>query len=367
MTNYKVDFSRSLIGEHKITPAMLDEKGFKLFGDFFQGDDLSISLTLNNFCDLRCVYCNPLASSKWERELELWYKRDLSPKKIELPESDSRFTDYFWQWMEQDGSARVTLWEMSGGEPLVHPNFSTTVLKICELGKKNGGKERSTFRILTNLNSPERIVDKLEKEILPVITETFQVELLASLEGVGKRIEYSRYGLSWETFKLNAERLAALKFKNYSFGFQVTLNALSISGLSDFLKFAKFLHDKSNRAIILKLGILTENELLQPKILTPEFNEYFDEALFFLHEVKDKMKRETETVGSWPYFHDQLKQIQSEMKLVFTGHPQERARFYKFITEYDLRRGCNFLQNFPEYTRFYKECRKEHLKLWAAT
>ena len=41
----------------------------------------------------------------------------------------------------------------------------------------------------------------------------------------------------------------------------------------------------------------------------------------------------------------------------------KRARFYKFIHEYDIRRDVNFLGTFPEMEHFYNVCEQEYYRL----
>jgi len=40
-----------------------------------------------------------------------------------------------------------------------------------------------------------------------------------------------------------------------------------------------------------------------------------------------------------------------------------RARFYKFVQEYDKRRDVDFLRTFPEMAHFYNVCEQEYKKL----
>ena len=39
-----------------------------------------------------------------------------------------------------------------------------------------------------------------------------------------------------------------------------------------------------------------------------------------------------------------------------------RAQFADFITEYDLRRGTNFKETFPEYAEFYELCKRSTIR-----
>lgn len=347
-----IDFSRGVLGNTKISSQMIDEKGADIFPSFLGEDQLAVTIVLDNSCDLKCSYCSPIWSSKWERDLELWNLRDNSSLDVLVKDVDPRFIELFWTWMKQEGNQRVCEWEISGGEPLINPKLQTFVNQLAE-SSKSSASQRTRLKIISNLNAPARILDKLIGEILPVATEIFETEIWASLEGIGRRIEYSRFGLSWERFEENASRLSKLNAKNFSFGFQVTLNALSVSGLSDLLKYAKLLQDQSKGNVLLNLNLVTESAIHHPQILTPEFKDYFQDALFFLEQVKDKMKTD-----SWSQFYEKLKMILQSFNLEAQGFNPERMMFYRFFSEYDRKRGCNFLQTYPEYTHFYQVCEK---------
>jgi hypothetical protein len=161
-------------------------------------------------------------------------------------------------------------------------------------------------------------------------------------------------------------RLCALKLPNFNFGFQIALNSLSITTLTDFLKYAKSLHDQYERPIILKHNLVSIPESHHPAILTPEFAYYLEDALHFLKSVKDKMRPVDDEFGHWPAYYDYIKTIHEsvrdqqgkDMKWRMGTLHDVRINFYKYFRKYDSMRGTNFMKTFPEYADFYQYCRK---------
>jgi hypothetical protein len=355
-----------------------------------------LEINLSNTCDLKCSYCSPYFSSKWEKEMDLWALgagyQSFGPQDEEFikkdirKEVDERFMDLFWEWFNSGPIKTINRVGIIGGEPLINPKlpeFIDNLIKSYEKVPLNerpsadypnpDGSPREDHKPLiwfvTNLNTPRKIMDRFINELLPKLTEVFHVEIHASLESVGKRIEYNRDGLSWEVYKENVERLCAVKLKNYHFGFQIALNALSMTTLTEFLKYAKHIHDKYERPIILKRNLVSHPEFLNPSVLTPEFAHYLEDAVDFLESVKDKMRPVDDMWGNWPQYHDYIKSIHESIRdehgksmQWITGDLESvRGRFFQFFNEYDKRRNLNFVKTFPEYTRFFQDCRKIHL------
>lgn len=379
--------------EERITPgsATIDSSVLRSEHPFM------LEINLSNTCDLKCSYCSPYFSSKWERDLELWSVGAGIPhfdqntekfiKNDIRKEVDDRFMDLFWEWFNGKPIRTLARVGIIGGEPLINPKLPQFLDKLIasyealpleerpSSGYSDGnGNYRKDHKPLiwfvTNLNTPDRIMDRFINEHLPKLTKLFHVEIHASLESVGKRIEYTRDGLSWETYKKNVDRLCALKLESFNFGFQIALNCLSMTTLSDFLKYAKFLHDKYERPIILKHNMVSHPEFHHPAILPKSFAVYLEEALEFLESVKDDVRHVEDLWGTWPAYYDYIKTVHQSIKEEQgktmhwgTGNLDDvRVLFYRFFSQFDEGRGSNFLETFPEYAGFYKLCRKLYLQ-----
>ncbi len=356
-----------------------------------------LEVNLSNSCDLKCSYCNPHFSSQWETETDLWAlgqgvqnfskEMDASFRYSNRKEVDDRFKELFWKWFNDGAVRTISQIGIIGGEPFLNPGLPEFLSRLCESYEKiplserpsrmNPGSDRKIIEdhkpllwIVTNLNFSRKTMDRLTTEILPMLVKYFHVEIHASLESVGKRTEYVRFGMNWNTFQENAGRLCALKLKGFNFGFQATLNSLSITTLTDFLRYARNLGDEHGRPIILKQNVVSNPELHQPAILPVQFSYYLEDSMKYLENVTRKMSPEAEDFSSWVSYHGYVKSIFDSIRNQKGAGFQwnlgsledVRANFYEYFRKYDEKRGTDFLKTFPEYSGFYEDCRKLSLE-----
>jgi hypothetical protein len=89
------------------------------------------------------------------------------------------------------------------------------------------------------------------------------------------------------------------------------------------------------------------------KLLPQEFVSYLDKTIAFVRA----------NVDDYPNFNTgdvaKLERIREWMLAQDVGNldlNHMRSDFYRFVNEYDKRRGTNFLETFPEYKSFYELC-----------
>lgn len=343
-----------------------------------------LELNLGNSCDLRCSYCGPDFSSKWEKETELWSIGSgvSAPEKLKK-ELDPRFEALFWKWFQEEPIRSLSRIGIIGGEPFINPRLPEVLdrllasyedLPLAERPHSGyldeDGKvledHKPLIWFVTNMNLPEKVMERLTGELLPKLVRIFHVEIHASLESTDKKSEYSRQGLSWENFQRNTERLCAMKLPGFTFGFQAAINVLSVSSLSDFLRYAWSLHQRFDRPILLKQNIVSNPQNHHPAILTQDFAAYVQDALEFLETVKDQMPPVADERRNWSSYYEFLKTIHDSIQGEYgsritwgQGSLQNvRRNFFEFFRRYDERHGTDFLATFPEYTEFYELCRR---------
>jgi hypothetical protein len=288
----------------------------------------------------------------------------------------------FWSWFNNTAIKSICRVGVIGGEPLIDPKFSEFLNNLIEsynnfpVKKRpnSGYKNRSgkmledhapVLWIVTNLNTPAKQW-KSFLEYLPRLCEIFKVEIHASCESLREKAEYVRYGLKWDRFEKNLRELCSVKLENLNIGFQTATNSLSITSLTDFLKFAKSLHDEYGIPITLKQNIVAQPEYHHPLILTPDFAPYVLDAISYLESVKDEMRWIDDEWGRWSSYIDFLKTIYEGIKTdqgstIDWGY-DIRAHFYRYFHRYDKHRNTNFLKTFPEYEDFYNLCKAKMIK-----
>ncbi len=340
-----------------------------------------LEINLSNTCNMKCSYCSPRFSSRWlEDFVEIV---DPNADKAELKKQFRRdipgLWETFWKWFNNTIIKRACRVGIIGGEPLIDPKFSEFLDNLiesynnCPIEKRaNSGYKNSSGElmkdhtpvlwIVTNLNTPKKQWESF-LEYLPQLCSIFRVEVHASCESLREKAEYIRYGLKWNRFEKNLRELCSLKLKNLSVGFQAATNSMSITSLTEFLEFAKSLHDEYEVPIMLKQNIVALPEYHHPLVLTPDFAPYVLDAILYLESVIDEMRWVDDEWGRWSSYVDFLQTIYEGIR---TNQGEDikwdytvRAHFYHYFRKYDQMRNTNFLETFPEYADFYEMCKQK--------
>ncbi len=218
---------------------------------YFENLDLTIDtspnprvfdLKLSNVCNLKCRMCSPVASSSIFKEKQSLgelhssqikeYSYWLS-NKILGTENESDFFD----WLPH-----IDKIELTGGEPLVSYENN----KLIGLISESPYASQIELVLTTNCTyySP-KLVEELSK--------FKNVKICASIDDLGKRLEYARHGSNW----LNIEK-NILKYKDTGFVFNIwaTVNNYNIWYLDSLIEYF------DNIDIEIVLGVLHEPEPL---------------------------------------------------------------------------------------------------------
>ena len=152
-----------------------------------------LDLKLGNICNLKCRICGSWSSSKWAAE-ELDYMPKGSNKKEHIA--------YTWlkqgKWPEESPNfwenlkkllPHIKYFEFTGGEPWLIQEHWDLLKYAVETG------ESKHIDIHYNTNATVDVLG-LEKSLL---WESFgRVDIAFSVDNVGKRFEYERYGADWD-------------------------------------------------------------------------------------------------------------------------------------------------------------------------
>lgn len=179
-----------------------------------------LDLKLGNICNLKCRICGAWSSSKWaQEEIELgnqnakdWLKQGQWPRKQHA----------LWQEIVEL-LPDVEYFEFTGGEPFLIKEHFDILEKSVELGTSK------TQQIHYNTNGttfPQHAVEN----IWPHFKE---VEIAFSIDDVGERFEYQRYGAVWQEVNENIKKFNDLKSLHKNIKTQVccTINVQNIYNL----------------------------------------------------------------------------------------------------------------------------------------
>ena len=315
-----------------------------------------LEISLGNTCDMKCMYCTHHYSTQWATERIKWGEITQEQLDEEFPKAPEGFDDAFWKWFD---TVKLHLGRLGiiGGEPLIMPEFYTFVDRLIASTEqvRNFRKTKMKFWVVTNMNTPPNYLEKFFK-YLPKLTEVFDVEILVSMESVGKRAEYIRNGVNWDKFTSNIDKLLSRKDLNFTFGFILSLNALNLSSLREFIEFTENLYFTHNKPVALKQNIISFPDWQSPFILTPDFADYIDECIDYMKVRTNIMPIVSDYFGRWDQYIIFLETLSSSIRNGTGDKTSERKKFVEWFKTYDHRRNINLLETFPEYKNFYKMC-----------
>ena len=328
-----------------------------------------VEVSFGNTCNFACAYCGPQYSSKWVEEIEKYggYKTEHKFNNIdsikarnEMPYKHSEqnpYIDAFWKWWPNLYRDLHTF-RITGGEPLL----SKDTFKVLEYIQKHHERNSNiSLAINTNLGVPDALIDKFIT-IAKDLCENNKVReliIFTSVEATGKQAEYTRYGLDYDKFWNNVDKILT-ELPKVTINVMSTFNALSVftyDELIDKVFEVKKKHANKQRywisAIQLDTSYLRWPTFLSVKILEEESKQLIlksaEKALY---------------LGMKKFDHDNYGfsniEIQKIKRLYdyAVGTTQfdagkYRKEFVSFVDQYDERRGTDFVGTFPQLEEFY--------------
>lgn len=370
-----------------------------------------IEVSFSNACNLKCTYCGPTFSSKWQQELEnnspitlfdqeskkkKWNYHDIDRLdrigELPIPHRETNpYVDAFWTWWPELKEDLKYL-RVTGGEPLMSKDTFNLLKSI-----QTEPMPELDFSLNTNLNAPEKnwndFIDFVKKHEDKNLVKKLTV--YTSLDGWGKQAEYIRTGLD---FNMLWERLLQLIEEHPTVNNTImsTYSFLSIPTYKKFLQeilnvkrkhnkyngrftnYADFFvdngiidsFDRGSKPCVVHLDIstLTYPTFMSVAIPPREFTMpiLWDQYDFMMKNLtagpdnKNFYDFEAEKMGrvvDYAYYAHQEKENYEEMMQVW------QANWYEYVTTLDARRNTSFVNTFPEFESFYYLCRDQSNKL----
>ena len=284
-----------------------------------------IEVSFDNTCNLKCIYCNPLFSSKWAEEYrkfgDFGETNNLTPHSKLMGNwenfDSTPYVKAFWEWLPEIIN-EVKRIRVTGGEPLLSKN---TFRLIDYVNKKNP-------KIVIAINSNFCVPEKNFIRFLNKIKNIEKVVLFLSIESHGKKAEYARYGLDYNKFLKNID-IVLSDTKNTILVPMMTLNALSVCSLKEFWEDWNNRIDKWGSSRIKQPD--TTNYLSGPRVLDARIlpNDFLNKYSYIENAPPTLFKR----------FFD---------RSTNETFVEARKGFVSYINEIDKRRGTSFGKIFPE-------------------
>ena len=330
-------------------------------------------------CNFKCAYCSPSYSTTWMQEIKqhgpyvlptgVFNSVEHLKKGTGLPilqSEENPYIDAFWRWWP-DAVRDLHTFRITGGEPLLSKN----TFKLLDYLIDNP-QPQLEFSVNSNLGVPKELVDQfIEKmSIIQDKKAIKEFKMFTSNEAHGKRAEYIRYGLKYDYWYNNVDRILE-EIPNSKVTLMCTYNLLSVTSFTEFLKDMFELKIKygnsHNRQLPLSVDVpyLRHPAFLAPWVLTENFLPYIAESVTFMHrhaQVSGWM--DLAAKGFYDYeIHRMERLYYTVLQSMGREKPEnveQRKAFGVFVTEYDKRRGTSFTETFPELEGFYNFCKMDN-------
>jgi MoaA/NifB/PqqE/SkfB family radical SAM enzyme len=179
-----------------------------------------IDLKLGNICNLKCRICGSWSSSKWAKE-EIDYIPKLVDRKTHLAYTYlkdgawPRESEVFWDNLKTL-LPNIKYFEFTGGEPfLIEQHFELLRYAVEQGYSKN-------IEVHYNTNGT----------VFPESAELWanfkHVEIAFSIDNVGARFEYERYGADWLEVQANIKRFTEMRSAKISTQLCTTVNIQNV-------------------------------------------------------------------------------------------------------------------------------------------
>jgi len=194
------------------------------------GDLIFLDLKLGNICNLKCRICGSFSSSKWAQEEIEINKEYLTeyhrPAKEFLRQGQwPRQVSAFWNDLDVL-LPHIRYLEFTGGEPFLITEHFDFLRQAINLGVAKN------IEIHYNTNGTQFPEDAID------IWKQFKlVEIALSIDDMGARFEYQRYGAKWDIVEKNLKNFRDLRDKNKNIVLQLclTVNALNFYYIDEIL------------------------------------------------------------------------------------------------------------------------------------
>lgn len=360
------------------TPERLVEISKSNWTDNFNPEYIEVAFS--NECNFKCGYCHPMSSSRFQSEIKEFGPYNMVKNhtlNIEwfkpYEEEVNPYIDAWWKWWPEM-SKTLNILRVTGGEPLMH---RSTWRLFDHLIKEP--KPHLELNLNSNLGVKTAMVERLSSEV-NLLLENKSIKgfkLFSSMDAWGERAEYMRTGLDTILWEHNFDHFVRTTHSEISI--MCTFNILSVTSFIDFLQKVLEWRARYNDIIAITRDNTNYSSYRKVRFDTPylkeplqydmhilpktEFLPYFDDILQFIDDNRDDddiTKFSDIEYEKFRRVRDYFATTQYEESRVLEG----RRDFYLWFTEYDRRRGTNFLATFPEMEKFYNDCKAQaELKL----
>ena len=335
----------------------------------------TLEISFDRTCNFGCSYCNPSFSTTWVKDIHKYgpYRNidgdarshfvNAADHAKPLPDEVNPYIQAFWRWWEQEDGLADNLEEIriTGGEPLMAPG----VWKLFEWFKANQERVKNRkdgkvmrYAINSNLVPKDDIMDRLIElsHFVP------HLEVYTSAESLGAHSEYIRDGFIWDKWIHNLTRLHT-EGNIKKTHIMMTINSLCLASITEFMdEILAFKRKHDTHYPTMSLNILRFPSFQSCSLLPMDVRQKYSEKLQVW--LDEQIAKDERTTGGSPILmhieREQTQRLIDYLDVIKTPHknvkdPEQNKRDFKqFYHQYDIRRGKDFRNTFPQdFVDFY--------------
>jgi organic radical activating enzyme len=284
--------------------------------EFYQGWNSNnkicrgLDIKLGNLCNLKCTICGPHYSTSWIPDAKKmgmviskndYYNKDYN-KQLNLSVNDP------------DIIKNLEMIKFWGGEPLINETHADILEMLDRLNVLKN------CRVVYNTNGTYRVSER----VLELWKKANLVELYFSIDDVGARFDYQRYGASWSLVEENVQWYKDKLSSNHLFYIMCTVSYLNLLYLDELYAWKKQNFDTNRMGDFVQI-------CLQPAVSrcsVENIPENFKEHL--LNKFQDN------------------KELINFLNFCQTGKQHCQLQFVNYVSKLDSIRTTNWKAVFPE-------------------
>ena len=308
----------------------------------------SVEVSFDSVCNLKCLYCSPWASTRWQDEIEKFGPYNLAgqichTKANTISEEDNPYMEAFWKWWP-DLVKKLETFRITGGEPLMSKHF----WKVLDFLKQEPNS-KMTFCVNSNFAVTNRLIKSFIHEVNSLTPNLKAIVLFASAEAFGKEQEYIRSGMDFALFQTNIEEYLAHTGPTATLFFSTTVNLFCYSSFEQFLEWIVELKIRYPNRVNAMFLFIKGPEYLDLRLLPEECKTL----------MKDGVDRVIARHGTGENAILNLAEVDQLNRLMYRVTSKiERTDFLyqqlrDFVRQSDERKGTNACELFPELAHLF--------------
>jgi organic radical activating enzyme len=318
----------------------------------------TLEIAFDRTCQFACSYCNPAFSSTWVNDIKKHggYANLVSDGRNHFTHThDSAqlyrfgetnpYVEAFFKWWETDLHRTLQELRITGGEPLM----SGETWKLIDWFKTNKNKSSTRLAINSNLG-----MDRIKlQEFIERVRDIPHLEIYTSMESVDQQAEYIRDGLDYDLWMHNVQELLEHDHIK-AVHCMCTINALCLEQLPDLLyQLLKLKQVYGRERVSFTLNILRfpsfQSALVLPEHIRTGYRVVLEE---WLYQNRNNPCLHEHEINHTQRLIDYLDVVKTPHSDAFE-QPKLLNDFKQFYTQYDQRRGKDFVTAFPQLKEWY--------------